>query len=123
MSKSVSPNAAATATHLTKLLQGNMEQNKLNALVTALQTPMTTYGPCIATLLSLVFYTRVQVGYPAGKNFNGNAGGIAAIPGGTGGGIFTLTILLGSTMTPSPSLTSLLRCTLAYSFMTRIIFS
>jgi len=67
-------------------LQGNMEQNKLNALVTALQTPMTTYGPCIATLLSLVFYTRVQVGYPAGKNFNGNAGGIAAIPGGTGGG-------------------------------------
>ncbi|VTR93284.1 Virulence-associated family protein OS=Lacinutrix sp. (strain 5H-3-7-4) GN=Lacal_1267 PE=4 SV=1: R_equi_Vir [Gemmata massiliana] len=85
MSASVSPNAVAVASELSTALKGKLEQPKLDALIEGLKAPAATYT-AIGTTINVIFYIHVACGITSGRGFNGNAGGFAAPPGGTGGG-------------------------------------
>jgi virulence-associated protein len=85
-----SPNAPFIANSVAGMLQGKLEQPKINSIVTALETPTSSVYPANATFISLLFYFRVVCNVNGGKSFGGNAGGIGLPTGGTSlGNVFT----------------------------------
>jgi hypothetical protein len=85
-----SPNAPFIANKVADMLEGHLEQPKINAIVTGLETPTSSVYPANATFISLVFYINVVCNINGGKSFIGHAGGIGLPTGGSGlGNVFT----------------------------------
>ncbi|HEY0603384.1 MAG TPA: VapA/VapB family virulence-associated protein [Herpetosiphonaceae bacterium] len=61
-------------------MHGKLEQEKIDAAVTALKATTAKYA-ATGSVASLIFYLKFQVSIKGGKTFNGNAGG-ASSPGG-----------------------------------------
>ncbi|HEY0737665.1 MAG TPA: VapA/VapB family virulence-associated protein [Herpetosiphonaceae bacterium] len=61
-------------------MHGKLEQEKIDAAVTALKATTAKY-PATGSVASLIFYLKFQVNITGGKTFDGNAGG-ASSPGG-----------------------------------------
>jgi hypothetical protein len=92
MSKSVSPNAAAIARDFAATFGGKMDQPKIEAVVTALNTATTKYSAGAIVAGAIVYY-HVKVTPPIDpptppfvKTFNGDAGGVGGLGAWGGGG-------------------------------------